>query len=81
MQSDILGCLGIGKDGETVIGTKEGNNIITNISEGFDQKMFDDLDEGLKNKQRCRVAYTGKKLIKLWVDEKIIFESGREEER
>lgn len=79
MQSDILGCLGIGKDGEIIIGTKEGNNIVTNISEGFNEKLLVAIGQGLKNKQRCRVAYQDKKLIKLWIDEKIIFEAEREE--
>lgn len=91
MQSIIAGYMGVGKNGEIIIGTSNGDFITSNISEGLTEDIVKDIEKGLFDKKECRIAYNVKpdennvkakdtyEILRIWVGEKQIFVSEKAE--
>jgi uncharacterized protein YpmB len=80
--------MGIGKNGEIIIGVEKGKYIHVNISEGITKEVLEQISKGLSNKEECKIAYniiedeskTPKyETVRIWVGKEQVFVSEKAE--
>lgn len=82
-KNSIMGYMGIGINGEIIIGTTNGEFLTGNVSEGITKEILEEINQGLIKKVECSVSYMENPeakrhqdkyiIYKIWVGEKEIY--------